>query len=168
MLRSTRVPYAQGMPGQRTERQTCYDPPIDSVQAATGATNPDDLDWDDGASDASDVFDYDDPAEQTLDDSEWRMHQFADDTAARFGGEMVRGVRAAKFFERRQDVQTRPLLERRQAQVMDHLYDMQQAQSVLPAAEDYLQRVAAPVRTRRMDGGDCWWRSWYIVAAMRE
>ena len=43
-----------------------YDPPLDAVQAAHVAA---DL-ADDGASDCSDVFDYDDPFEQVVDDEE--------------------------------------------------------------------------------------------------
>ena len=59
-----------------------YDPPVDAVQAAQIAAELAD-DSDSG----SDVFEYDDPFEQVVDDEELEMNKFAADTAARFGGD---------------------------------------------------------------------------------
>ena len=108
-----------------------YDPPIDAVQAAQVAAE-----LSDNSDSDSDVFDYDDPYEQVVDDEELEMNKFAADTAARFGGGMVRGVNSAQFFDERQVVQTKRNLEIQQAKLIETL-DSKQSEhrfdSVLPS-----------------------------------
>ena len=94
-----------------------YDPPLDAVQALRTATEM----ADDSASDVSDVFDYDDPYEQVVDDEELEMNKFAADTAARFGGDIVRGVNSAQFFDERQAVQTKSNLAANQIKLLERI-----------------------------------------------
>ena len=124
-----------------------YDPPLDAVQAAHVAA---DL-ADDGASDCSDVFDYDDPFEQVVDDEELEMNKFAADTAARFGGDIVRGVNSAQFFDSRQAVQTKSSLDAQQTRLLERINSKQSEHTfptVTPTATDYLQRTVATAHRR--------------------
>ena len=98
------------------------------------------------------MFEYDDPYEQVVDDEELEMNKFAADTAAQIGGEMVRGINAARFFEERQAVQTQRNLDAQQVRLMESIYDRQpehRLDKVAPTATDYLERIAAPIRSLR-------------------